>query len=158
VRVDARIASGIDGDAPADGALVVTPLAGRELRVPWAIAFGPREAASLTAVRLAARAFRPSDATPTLLTFVAGAVPRSRSTEDVQPLSRVDLELWSRTGGRVGLLARMRDVLPGRYSYGLTGRDPTGAVLPSGDYSLHLIAYPPNAGRPTVRTIAFRIE
>jgi subtilisin family serine protease len=158
VRIDARVTGGIDGDAPVGGALAVTPLAGRPIRVPWVISFGPAQRATLTAVHLSQHSFKPSDTTPTLLSFVAGAVPRSDVGEDVQPLSRVDLELWSKTGGRIGLLARMRDVLPGRYSYGVTGRDPTGAVLPSGDYQLHLIAYPTVFGPPTTRTIAFRIE
>ena len=68
------------------------------------------------------------------------------------------LELWSREGGRIGLLARLRDVLPGRYSFGVTGRDPTGSVLPTGDYQLRLQAYGTEAGPPTVRTVAFTIK
>jgi hypothetical protein len=158
VRIDGRVTGGIDGDAPVEGALVATPLAGRPIRVPWVISFGPRQTAALAAVRLSQHSFKPSDTTPALLSFVAGAVPRSDIGQDVQPLSRVDLELWRHTGGVIGLLARMRDVLPGRYSYGVTGRDPTGAVLPPGDYELRLIAYPPVGGSPTTRTIAFRIE
>jgi hypothetical protein len=49
-------------------------------------------------------------------------------------------------------------VLPGRYSFGVTGRDPTGAVLPSGSYSLHLLAYGTDGGPPTVRTVPFTIK
>ena len=100
----------------------------------------------------------PSDTKPTLLSFVAGAVPQSDAGQDVRPLAQLDLELWSPAGGRVGLLARMRDVLPGRYSYGVTGRDPSGAILPAGDYVLKLVAYPTDNGRPTLRTIRFRIK
>jgi hypothetical protein len=73
-------------------------------------------------------------------------------------VSRLDLELWSPTGGRIGVLATMRDVLPGRYSYGVTGRDPTGHVLPSGPYTLRLVAYPMDGGPPTVRALAFTIK
>jgi hypothetical protein len=40
------------------------------------------------------------------------------------------------------VLARLRDVLPGRYAYGLTGRGPQGGVLPEGSYVLRLRAYP----------------
>jgi hypothetical protein len=76
----------------------------------------------------------------------------------VLPLSRLDLELWSPEGGRIGLLARLRDVLPGRYSFGVTGRDPTGAVLPDGDYRLRLVAYGTDDGPPAMRTVAFRIK
>ena len=83
---------------------------------------------------------------------------RSGDEPDVLPLSRLDLELWSPQGGRIGLLARLRDVLPGRYSFGVTGRDPTGAVLPHGDYQLRLFAYATNGGPPTGRTVGFRIK
>ena len=57
-----------------------------------------------------------------------------------------------------GVLARLRDVLPGRYSFGVTGRDPAGSILPRGDYMLRLVAYPTTAGAPTRRTIAFSIK
>jgi len=141
VHVRARATSKLEGTAPADGALVVTPVAGRAIRVPWTIVFGRLRPAELTTVRLSQRAFAPSDAAPALLSFVAGSVRRSAAASDVLPLSRLDLELWSPAGGRIGLLARLRDVLPGRYSFGVTGRDPTGSVLPSGDYQLRLVAF-----------------
>jgi hypothetical protein len=158
VRLRARVASGIDGSAPVEGTIIATPLAGHAVRVPWVITFAPLMKAALSSVHLSARAFAPSDTRPTLLSFVAGAVPHSRAGEEVQPVGRVDLELWSPTGGRIGLLAQLLDVLPGRYSYGVTGRDPTGQVLPSGDYLLKLIAYPVGGSAPTVRTISFRIK
>ncbi len=158
IRVRARVSSKLEGTAPAEGVLLVTPLAGRELRVPWAILFGRREVPDLGAIHISTRGFAPSDAAPALLSFVAGSVPRSGTGPDVLPLSRLDLELWSSTGGRIGLLARLRDVLPGRYSFGVTGRDPTGAVLHEGDYQLRLIAYGTDAGTPTTRTIGIRIK
>ncbi len=158
ISVDARVTSAIDGDTPTQGMLVVTPFSGRPIDVPWVITFGPRIAATLSSVRLSERAFTPSDTRPALLGFVAGAVPSSDQGPSVQPDAAVDLELWSPTGGRIGLLARMLDVLPGRYSYGVTGRDPTGQVLPHGDYLLKLIAYPVGGGATTVRTISFRIK
>src|SRR5712691_8428834 len=158
VNVSARVTSGIDGDTPTQGMVVVTPLAGREIHIPWVITFGSRTGAALTSVRLSQRSFTPSDTRPALLSFVAGAVPTSDEGPNVEPVAAVDLELWSPTGGRIGLLARMLDVLPGRYSYGVTGRDPTGQVLPSGDYVLKLIAYPVGGGPTTVRTISFRIK
>jgi hypothetical protein len=152
------VTSGIQGDAPTEGAVTITPLAGRPVRIPWVITFGPRIPAVLSSVHLAARTFTPSDTRPALLSFVAGAVPRSDAGQDVQPVASVNLELWSPAGGRIGLLAQMLDVLPGRYSYGVTGRDPTGQVLPSGDYLLKLIAYPVAGGPPTERTVSFRIK
>jgi subtilisin family serine protease len=158
IHVRARVASKPVGNAPAEGVVIVTPAAGREIRVPWMITFGKRRPAGLSSVRLSTHAFSPSDAAPALLSFVAGSVRRSVGELDVLPLSRLDLELWSPGGGRIGLLARLRDVLPGRYSFGVTGRDPTGAVLPSGDYQLRLVASATEPGPPTVRTVRFTIK
>ena len=158
VQIGVRVTSAIDGNAPVQGVLLVEPAAGNTIRIPWVITFGPSPRAALTAVRLSSRTITPSDTKPTLLSFVAGAVPQSDAGQDVRPLAQLDLELWSPAGGRVGLLARMRDVLPGRYSYGVTGRDPSGAILPAGDYVLKLVAYPTDNGRPTLRTIRFRIK
>jgi subtilisin family serine protease len=158
VHVRARVASKLVGTAPAEGVVIVAPAAGRELRVPWTITFGKRRPPGLASVRLSTRRFSPSDAAPALLSFVAGSVRRSAGEPDVLPLSRLDLELWSPGGGRIGLLARLRDVLPGRYSFGVTGRDPTGAVLPHGDYQLRLVAFATDTGPPTTRTVGFTIK
>jgi hypothetical protein len=154
VRVRARLSGAPQGAAPAEGLFVATPAAGGAVHVPWTILFGERVRPGLTAVRLSLQAFHPSDAAPALLSFVAGSVAEG----SVQPLSRLDLELWSPDGGRIGLLARLRDVLPGRYSFGVTGRDPTGQVLPSGSYQLRLLAYGTEPGPPTVRTLPFTIK
>jgi hypothetical protein len=158
VHVRAHVTSKLVGTAPAEGVVIVTPAAGREIRVPWTITFGKRAPAGLTSVRVSNHVFSPSDAAPALLSFVAGSVRRSGGEPDVLPLSRLDLELWSPAGGRIGLLARLRDVLPGRYSFGVTGRDPTGSLLPDGDYQLRLVAFGTDAGPPTVRTIGFTIK
>ena len=158
VRIRVRVNGKPEGQAPADGLLIATPAAGREIHVPWTILFGPRLAPTLVAVHLSSHAFRPSDAAPPLLSFIAGSVAQAAGAPAVLPLIRLDLELWSRKGGRIGLLARLRDVLPGRYSFGVTGRDPTGSVLPSGDYQLRLLAYGTDAGPPTVKTQPFAIK
>jgi subtilisin family serine protease len=158
VHLRAQVRTGLDGNAPAEGILVVKPASGQELHVPWAISFGPRITAALSHVHLSTRAFHPTDTRPALLNFVAGGVPRTGGAQDVRPLARLDLELWSPTGGRIGVLATMRDVLPGRYSYGVTGRDPTGQILPAGDYTLRLFAFGTDKGPPTVRTVAFTIK
>jgi subtilisin family serine protease len=158
IHVRAQVRSALDGTAPASGALVVTPLGGREARVPWAITFGPAPRPALSAVRLSRGRFQPSDATPALLTFLAGSVEPTGEGEEVRPLARLDLELLTADGESRGLLARLRDVLPGRYSFGVTGRDPAGSILPAGDYRLRLIASPTVGGAPTERTIAFTIK
>jgi hypothetical protein len=158
IHIRATVTSALDGTAPTSGALVVTPLAGREARVPWVIAFGPNAQPVLSAVRLSQRRFTPSDATPALLTFVAGSVTASGEGEEVRPLARLDLELLTSSGESRGILARLRDVLPGRYSFGVTGRDPAGSVLPAGRYVLRLSGYPTVGGPPTHRTVAFSIK
>jgi subtilisin family serine protease len=158
VHIRARLSAKPVGIAPAEGVFVATPAAGGEVNVPWAILFGAHLAPGLTAVRLSTHAFRPSDAAPAQLSFVAGSVVRAAGRAAVVPLDRLDLELWSPNGGRIGLLARLRDVLPGRYSFGVTGRDPTGSVLPSAGYQLRLVAYGTEPGRPTVRTVTFTIK
>ena len=48
----------------------------------------------------------------------------------------------------LGLLARLRDVLPGQYAFGLTGRGPDGLRLEPGPYRLRLVARPAAGGPP----------
>ena len=158
VHVRARVAAKPDGTAPAEGMLVVTPAAGQEIHVPWTILFGKRSQPTIAELRLSLHAFHPSDTAPSLLSFVAGSVGQAAGRPVVSPLSRLDLELWSHDRGRIGLLARLLDVLPGRYSFGVTGRDPTGGLLASGEYQLRLSAYGTDLGPPTVKTVAFTIK
>ena len=44
----------------------------------------------------------------------------------------VDILLYSASGKYLGVMARLRDLLPGSYSFGITGRGPTSARLPAG--------------------------
>ena len=46
---------------------------------------------------------------------------------------------------------------PGRYAIGLTGHAPGGKVLAPGAYRLRVFAWPTAGGRPTVRSVPFRI-
>ena len=60
---------------------------------------------------------------------------------------------------RLGLLARLRDLLPGRYVFGLTGRDPAGASLPPGAYRLRIAAIPADGGPPSrPEQVDFRVK
>src|SRR5437762_9220942 len=77
VHIRARLSAKPDGTAPVEGLLVATPAAGGEVHVPWTILFGSRVPPALTAVRLSTHSFRPSDAAPAQLSFVAGSVVRS---------------------------------------------------------------------------------
>ena len=69
-------------------------------------------------------------------------------------------ELWTDDGKRLGVLARLRNLLPGRYAFGLTGRDATGRVLDPGVYVLRLRAQPVDGGdgqAPSTAEAVFRI-
>jgi hypothetical protein len=74
----------------------------------------------------------------------------------LRPVSRLDVELW-RGREKLGLVARLRDVLPGRYALGLTGRGPRGGPLAKGPYRLRVIAVPPD-GPSEAETVTFRIR
>ena len=76
----------------------------------------------------------------------------------MQALERLDITLWNKGGARLGLLARLRDVLPGSYQFGLTGRSPAGARLDRGTYRLQVVADPTAPGPATVRWVRFTIR
>jgi hypothetical protein len=137
--------------------VLVLPRGSEPLRVPWAITFGAAPRRLLSAIALSASSFRPSDTTPAVLSLRAGALEEEATGPQVQPLLRLDVELF-RKKERLGLLARLRDVLPGQVAIGLTGRDPDGKRLPAGPYRIRLSAVPAT-GRPVMRrTISFRIR
>jgi hypothetical protein len=139
------------------GSLTVTPLAGLPLHVPWAVVLRPARAL-LGPLTLSQKAFKPSEAKPAIVVVRAGRVLRSFRGNTVVPVLRLDVELWTEDGKRLGLLTRLRDLLPGRYAIGLTGRGPGGNVLRRGAYRLRVFAWPTGGGAPTVRSIRFRIR
>jgi hypothetical protein len=49
-------------------------------------------------------------------------------------------------------------VLPGRYTFGLTGRGPDGQRLPPGDYVLRVVAYPVQTGAASLRSLRFSLR
>ena len=69
---------------------------------------------------------------------------------------RLDVELWTDDGKRLGLLTRLRDLLPGRYAIGLTGRGPAGNVLAAGAYRLRVFAWPTGGGSARSRSVRSR--
>ena len=75
----------------------------------------------------------------------------------MQPVARLDAELW-RNGERLGLLARLRDLVPGKYAFGLTGRDSDGNRLPAGSYTIRLVAVSTAGGPATRQSVRFRIK
>jgi hypothetical protein len=129
---------------------------GGRIFVPWAVALPVHGSALIGRVTLSARSFRASDRTPAVLTVQAGQVRDRAGRHQLRPLSQLDVELW-RGGQRLGLLAQLRDVLPGRYAFGLTGRGPRGGPLAHGPYRLRVVARPPD-GLVEAKTVGFRIR
>ena len=138
------------------GTIRLKPGNGLWLRVPWSLALPVTERPLVTRIRLSQRAFEPSDVEPVVLDLVAGRVDGPVDRPQLLALERLDVELV-RDGRRAGLLARVRDMLPGRYAFGVTGRDPTGARLPAGEYELRIVAHPVAGGEPDEVRVPFRI-
>jgi subtilisin family serine protease len=144
-----------DGSAPVEGTFTVQPEGSSPVHVPWLITFRPRRDELLNAVRLSTAAFKPSDTAPAVLSFQAGRIAEGGQ---VEPVARLDLELRGPGGARLGVLARLRDLLPGRYAFGLTGRDAGGDTLEQGRYRLRLTAYPTGQGPPSRAAVRFTIR
>jgi hypothetical protein len=125
----------------ATGIVAVRVLGGQTLRVPWAITFPDRSQTLLPDAELDRTTFSPSDASPAVLNVRAGAVVDDDGTQ-ILPASRLDILLYTRSGRFMGVLARLRDLLPGSYTFGITGRSPIGLELRPGAYELRLVAWP----------------
>src|SRR3954469_23590385 len=143
---------------PAEGTIEIGSRSTLSVRVPWAIPFGRYRAPLLSGVRLSKESFKPSDTRPAVLSFRAGGLAQGPDGAQVQPVGRLDMLLTNESGSDLGLLVRMRDLLPGSYAFGLTGRDPNGNTLPAGNYNLTLIAFPPDHSRPTFRKVTFTVR
>jgi minor extracellular serine protease Vpr len=144
-----------DGSSPIEGMLTVQPEGSMPVHVPWLVTFKPRRDELLASVRLSTASFKPSDAAPAVLAFQAGRIAAGGQLEAV---ARLDLELHGPGGSRLGVLARLRDLLPGRYAFGLTGRDAEGETLEPGRYRLRLTAYPTGHGPPSRAAVKFTIR
>jgi hypothetical protein len=143
------------------GALVVIAEGTGPMRVPWAIGARPEGSGGLLGqVNLSHWEFEPSRSAPAVLAFRAGRIVSGPAGETIEPVSVLDVELWTDEGKRLGILARLRNLLPGRYAFGLTGRDPMGRVLDPGVYVLRLRAQPVDGGDgepPSTAEAVFRI-
>jgi hypothetical protein len=139
------------------GAVTLAPLGGVPLRVPWSVSLAG-SVDLVGAVELAPPRFRPSDAAPAVLSLDAGRVVRRVEGDAVQPVARLEVELWTGDGRRrIGVLARQRNVLPGRYAFGLTGRGPNGGVLRAGRWLLRVVAYATGGGERSIETVRMTI-
>jgi hypothetical protein len=110
-------------------------------------------------VRLSARTFQPTDLRAPLQKLRAGRVIHTSSGDEIRPVRSLDVALLRGNGERLGLLARLRDVIPGHVTIGVTGRDPEGDRLEPGAYRLRLTAWPSERGGPPTRSVVrFRIK
>jgi len=140
------------------GLLTLAPVGAAPVRIPWGVVIEVGPARLLGVPDLSATSFRPSEVSPALLSLRVGQVQRLQVGNAVQPVLSLDVELRDGSGKRLGLLAHERDLLPGHYTFGLTGRDPLGKMLRPGPYSVRLVAWPTGGGPPSVRSVEFRIE
>jgi subtilisin family serine protease len=158
VYVTGRIAFRGVPRTPIEGLLHVRPESGVALRVPWLISFRPARRSLLGDLKLSAASFKASDSAPTVLSFRAGQLGRGSQGWQISPVLKLDMELFSSRGERLGVLGRLRDLLPGHHSFGLTGRDAEGDELEPGRYRLRLTAWPTGDGRPSRASVAFTIR
>jgi hypothetical protein len=56
------------------------------------------------------------------------------------------------------MLVRLRDVLPGRYAFGVTGRGPGGVRLRPGRYVLRVVGVPVGGGPASTVDVPFRVR
>jgi hypothetical protein len=147
------------GPQAVTGVIDVAPDGSEPLRLPWALDFERTTPALLAHVKLSQTAFKPSDATPALLSLQAGSLLAEHGVQ-IEPVSRLDILLYDASGRYIGVLARLRDLLPGAYSFGITGRGPNSVRLPPGRYELRLAAWPvlPATAKPSRAQVSFRIE
>ena len=111
----------------------------------------------IQSARLSSQAFEPSDVDPAVLTIVAGRVDGTAERPQLLPLEELSIDLY-RSDRHVGRLALVRDLLPGRYSFGITGRGVNGRRLPPGAYVLRLTAVPVGGGDADVERVPFTIR
>ena len=157
VRISVRRGRVPPATRPLWGWIRIVSGGGAEVGVPWVLAGDHAPLDLLGEVALSAKEFRVSDTAPAVLAFRAGRVLRVAGRDQVRPVARLEVELWA--GKRkVGVLARLRDLLPGRYAFGLTGRGPRGGPLRAGTYRLRLLAVPAGPGAWSDESVRFRIK
>jgi hypothetical protein len=109
-------------------------------------------------LHLKGRSFSPSDSAPALLTFQAGRILGGSGHDEVQPVALLQLDLVRADGTEFGTLVRLRDLLPGQYAFGLTGRSPAGNALGKGKYRIRVTAVPSLPGPASRKLVAFTIK
>jgi subtilisin family serine protease len=146
-------------DRAVTGTIRIAAAGSQVLRVPWALIFHTGTGTLLPRVSISRSSFRPSDTDPAILRVQAGSV-RDRGGLQVRPVARLDVLLYDASGRFIGVMAHLRDLLPGSYSFGITGRGPTSARLHPGSYELRIAAWPtlPKSAQPSRAKVRFRLE
>ena len=157
VKVSAKVPLLPRAPAALGGTLRVRIRAGATLRIPWVIPVPSVDRELIPVARLSQKVFEPSDIEPAVLTIVAGRVDGTTERPQLLPLEQLTLDLYRGTK-RLGRLALVRDMLPGRYSFGITGRAANGARLKPGAYELRLTATPVGGGPTGEKSIPFEIR
>jgi hypothetical protein len=141
------------------GSIVIAPEGSQTLLVPWAVSFRAPATNLIVNASLDRTSFKPSDLAPAILTVRAGALDTSDGGLQIEPVLRFDLLLYTAGGRFIGRLAELHDLLPGAYSFGITGRAPTSVPLAPGNYELRLEAWPtlPANASPSRLTVKFSI-
>jgi subtilisin family serine protease len=126
------------------------------VRVPWSVAAPDPAFDLLSHASLRTTGGRISDATPAVLRLVVGGVGTGE-TPEVRPVDELELQLW-RNGKLLGALAKRRELLPGHYTFGLTGRGPGGGRLRRGAYILRVVARPSDGTRRQVESVDYTLR
>ena len=141
------------------GVVQIAASGSEPLHVPWALGFERPPGSLLGRVAIDRTSFAASDTDPAILSVQAGAVAHDDGLQ-IQAVSRLDILLYSAGGRYLGVMARLRDLLPGSYSFGITGRGPTSLRLPAGSYELRLAAWPtlPLDAKPDRAQVSFELK
>ncbi len=75
----------------------------------------------------------------------------------MRPVDVLEIQLW-RNGEFRGVLSRRRELLPGRYSFGLTGRGPRGERLARGNYTIRIVARPGDGTRRQTESVDYAVR
>jgi hypothetical protein len=149
------------GGETVSGALVVQAEGVAPARVPWAVTLGGETPALVSDATLSRTAFAPSKRAGAVLTFRAGAASEGVDGVSIDAVGLLTVDVARRDGKPLGVVARLRDLLPGRYGIRITGRDADGKPLAPGRYLLTLRAWPTDSSDgsepATVVRIPFRV-
>jgi hypothetical protein len=125
-------------------------------RVPYVFSRPSPDVDMLSQVSLQTTGERTTDVTPAVVSFVAGAIGDAANPA-IRPVGELEVQLWR--GGRFrGVLSVRRELLPGRYAFGLTGRGPRGERLPRGNYLVRLVARPEDGTRRQVESVDYPVR